>query len=38
MATATATSRIWMSSSEYIKTEPNDKIPENQLDKKERSL
>ncbi|ATW22746.1 hypothetical protein BJP44_06725 [Candidatus Williamhamiltonella defendens] len=27
-----------MSSSEYIKTEPNDKIPENQLDKKERSL
>ncbi|WP_174889253.1 hypothetical protein [Candidatus Williamhamiltonella defendens] len=37
-ATATATSRIWMSSSEYIKTEPNDKIPENQLDKKERSL
>ncbi|WP_174888617.1 hypothetical protein [Candidatus Hamiltonella defensa] len=35
---ATATSRIWMSSSEYIKTEPNDKIPENQLDKKERSL
>jgi len=34
---ATATSRIWISSSEYIKTEPNDKIPENQFGKQEKS-
>ncbi|WP_207286996.1 hypothetical protein, partial [Candidatus Hamiltonella defensa] len=35
---ATATSGIWISSSGYIKTEPNEKIEENQFYKEEKSL
>ncbi|ASV33281.1 hypothetical protein CJJ18_03450 [Candidatus Williamhamiltonella defendens] len=34
---ATATSRIWISSSEFIKTESNEKIQENQFNKQEKS-